>query len=131
MKTAKLQDSVLLALRLLLGALFIFAAYGKWIFLPSGATGLPAFMIGLMWFVSIAETLGAIAIIIGFLTRLAASGLGIIIIGSIFFLSLMFKWAFFTVAGAPGWDFNLLILVGLFVLISFGPGNWSIDVQRK
>ena len=82
-KTTEFQDASLLAVRLIVAAIFLFAAYGKYSYLVSGAPGAPTFMVYLLKFLIIVEPLGAIALISGFLTRWAAKGLGVIMIGAI------------------------------------------------
>ncbi len=127
----KLQDASLLLLRLSVAAVFLYASYAKWQFLSSGAEGLSAGMVYLTRFLMVVEPLGAIALIAGFLTRWAAAGLGIIMVGAIIILSFTMQASFFTAPQAPGLDYNLLILSGCIVLIAFGAGRCSVDSRWK
>jgi uncharacterized membrane protein YphA (DoxX/SURF4 family) len=125
----KFQDAALLALRLIGAAIFLNAAYVKlplWSFTPEG---MPAIMVGIMKLLTIAEPLGALALILGFLTRWAASGLSIIMVGAILVTQLVWGIGFST-ATAPGWNFPLAVLAGCIVLVTFGAGRWSIDAKR-
>ncbi len=130
MKNKTFQDTSLIALRLIIAAIFLSATYAKWGYLSIGATGASASMINLTWFVMIVEPLGAIALISGFLTKWAAAGLGIIMVGAVFVLRFTMNTALFTQTQGVGLDYNLLILGGCLVLMSFGAGRWSIDAMR-
>lgn len=130
MKNKKFQDVSLIVLRLIIAAIFLFAAYAKWGYLSIGTPGVSASMIKLTWFLMIVEPLGAIALIIGFLTRWAAAGLGIIMIGAVFVLRFTFNTTFFTQTQGVGLDYNLLIFGGCFVLLTFGAGRFSLDARK-
>ncbi|MBI4451034.1 DoxX family protein [Candidatus Woesearchaeota archaeon] len=127
----KVQDASLLLLRLIVAAIFLYAAYGKWVFLSAAPTGTSATMLYLLKFLTIVEPLGAVALLAGFLTRWAAAGLAIIMVGAIFFLRATMNVSFFTAQQAPGWDYNLLILGCCIALLAFGAGRWSVDSARK
>ena len=79
---------------------------------------------------SIAEPLGATALLLGFLTRWAAVGLIIIMLGAIYVSQFDYGIGFVTSTG-PGWNFPLLVLAVCFILAAFGPGKWSIDNRKK
>jgi putative oxidoreductase len=117
---------VLLALRLMIAAIFLSAGYAKWGFWTAAPEGMSAGMANLMKFLSIVEPLGGIALIAGFLTRWAAAGLAIIMVGAIFILQFTMQVGFTTAQGS-GWDFPLTILGGCLVLMTFGAGRWSAE----
>ena len=126
----KFQEVGLLIVRLIVAAVFLYAAYAK-LGLWSGAPeGMSDGMVNLMKFLSIVEPLGALALIIGFLTRLAASGLAIIMVGAIFIMQFVMHMGFATPQG-PGWSFPLVVFAGCIMLIAFGAGRWSVDSIRK
>ena len=79
-----LQNTALLILRITTAAIFFVAAYYKIPFWSMEPEGMSAFLLFTTRLLSIAEPLGAIAVLIGFLTRLAALGQIIILIGAIF-----------------------------------------------
>ena len=74
---------------------------------------------------SVAEPLGATAILLGLLTRWAAAGLIIILLGAIYISQFIYGLGFVTATSA-GWNFALMVLGGFLVLTAFGPGKWSI-----
>jgi putative oxidoreductase len=90
------------------------------------SSGIPAFIAIL---IIIGESFGAIGLIVGFLSRLAALGITIIMLGAIVTVHLQngffMNWAG-TQAG-EGFEFHLLAVgLGLIVLIK-GGGIWSVD----
>lgn len=124
------QNIALLALRLITAAIFLYAAYAKlplWYFEPDGMS--PTLVV-IMKLLTIVEPLGALAITVGFLTRLAASGLSVIMVGAIFVSQFVMQIGFATSTGA-GWNFSLVVLAGCVVLMAFGAGAWSVDAKRS
>lgn len=125
------QNIALLALRLIIAMIFLYAGYAK-LFIWSGTPeGVSLNMANLIKFLSIVEPLGAVALIAGFLTRLASSGLAIIMAGAIYFLYSTMNVGLFTTPQGAGWDYNLLILGGCIALAAFGAGKWSVDAMQK
>jgi putative oxidoreductase len=82
-------------------------------------------------FLSIVEPLGSLALAFGVLTRWAAAGLGIIMVGAIYYARTSLHAGVFTGPQGTGLDYNLLILAGCIVLVAFGAGGWSVDATRK
>lgn len=124
----KHQDVALLVVRLIVAAIFIQAAWAKFVFF-SDAMGMTPSMVHLMQFLAVVEMLGGIAVLVGYLTRWAACGLGIIMVGAIFYLQFWMGMGFTTATGA-GWNFPLAILAACVALKAFGPGAWSLDARR-
>lgn len=91
--------------------------------------GISQFMLFVTRLLSIAEPIGATAILFGFLTRLAASGLIIILIGAIIVMQFSYGIGFVTPTSA-GWNMPLSALGGCFILLAFGAGKWSIDNRK-
>lgn len=127
---ARSHSLSLLLLRLVVAAIFLYAGYAKWDFWSLRPEGMSAGMLNFMKFLSIVEPLGGIALIAGLLTRWAAAGLAIIMVGAIIILQFRMNVGFATPQG-PGWNFPLAILAGCIVLMAFGAGTWSVDVLRK
>lgn len=125
----KTQASALIILRLITAAIFFVAGYYKLSMWSSAPEGMSLTMVLLMKFLSIVEPIGAIALIIGLWTRLAASGLAIIMVGAVFIMQFTMNVGFVTQTGA-GWNFPLVVLAGCIVLMAFGPGSWSIDAKK-
>ena len=87
---------------------------------------MPPKMLSLMKFLSVVEPLGAVAVLSGFLTQLAALGLGIIMIGAIVLKKKMMKVPF-TAQDKTGWEFDLMNLAGCVALYFLGAGSLSLD----
>jgi len=131
--SGKFQNVALLLLRFIIAAIFLFSGTAKWIFwsgLPAGMPAMSDAMLNLMKFLSIVEPLGAIALIVGFLTWWASLGLAIIMVGAMYVLHFQMQVPFFSVQ-IPGVDYVTLILVGCLVLLAFGPGKWALDAQWR
>lgn len=90
------------------------------------SSGLPAFVAIL---IIVGESFGALGLIVGFLSRLAALGITIIMLGAIVTVHLQngffMNWS--GTAPGEGFEFHLLAVgLGLIVLIK-GGGIWSVD----
>ncbi|HMG68187.1 MAG TPA: DoxX family protein [Chitinophagaceae bacterium] len=124
------QNTSLLILRIVTAVIFYVAAYYKFPFWSSAPAGTSSFMLFTTRLLSIAEPIGATAILLGFLTRWAAAGLIIILIGAIFVSKFQYGIGFVMPTGA-GWNFPLSVLAGSVILATFGAGDWSIDKSRR
>jgi len=124
------QNAALLFLRLVTAAIFYVAAYFKFPFWSHAPEGMSPFLLFTTRLLSIAEPLGATAVLIGFLTRWAAVGLIIILIGAIYVSQFVYGIGFVTPT-APGWNMPLTALAGCVILLAFGAGRWSVDATRR
>src|SRR4051794_9100804 len=100
------QNAGLLILRIVTAVVFYVAAYFKFPFWSHAPEGISAFMLFTTRLLSIAEPLSATAVLLGFLTRWAAAGQIIILIGAIFVSQFVYHIGF-TMPTSPGWDFPL------------------------
>jgi putative oxidoreductase len=88
--------------------------------------GLPSI---LAFLIIIGESFGALGLIVGFLSRLAAFGISLIMLGAIFTVHLPngFFMNWFGTKPGEGFEFHILAIgLGLVVLIG-GAGKWSVD----
>lgn len=116
------SDWGLLALRLAIAAIFLAhgtSKFGAWKQPPQGLNKM-------MRLLSIAEPLGGVAILFGFLTQPAALGLGLVMGGAIYFKSMVWKVPFSS-SEKSAWEFDLLILASTILLLFTGAGALSID----
>ena len=131
------DDPVALILRLMLGIVFVpngaqrvlgwFGGYGASATIDAMTKqGLPAFLVVL---VMIAEFAGSIGLVVGFLTRLAALGIGCVMLGAI--LTVHGKVGFFMnwFGNQPGegFEYHLLAIAIAVAVIIKGGGLLSID----
>lgn len=126
MKLATQQNAVLLFLRIAIAAIFIHASYikfGMWNMQASAE--MSENMLLLTKFLAVVEGLGGLAVLIGFLTRWAALGLSIIMVGAIGMMQFGMGIGFASMQG-PGWNFDLIILAGSLMLAVYGPGAWGL-----
>lgn len=116
----------ILALRAVIGAIFLVHAkpkFGSW---KPQAEGQANPMAGAMRFLSIVETLGALSVLTGFLTQFAAIGLGLVMLGAIYFKVFKWKSGFMSHTGT-GWELDLIVLAGCIALATLGGGRWTLD----
>lgn len=126
--TTKSQDIALLLVRFITAAIFLYAAYAKlslWS-APPESTGMSVGMLNLMKFLSIAEPIGAAALVLGILTRVASVCLSVIMLGAIYVSQFVHGIGFSLPAG-PGWNFPLAVLASCLALAAFGAGYYSLD----
>jgi putative oxidoreductase len=76
-----------------------------------------------------AESLGAVALIAGFLTRLAALGIGSVMTVAVFMVHLPYGFFmnWFGNQKGEGFEYHLLAIAIALALIVKGGGKWSVD----
>jgi len=79
--------------------------------------------------VIIGESFGSLGLLIGFLTRIAAVGIGIIMLGAMLFVHWQYgffmKWG--SAQGGEGFEFHILAIGLALGLVILGGGKWSVD----
>ncbi len=127
-KENKLHDVTHWGIRASIGAIFIFHSIKK--FDPSWqqwliSNGLPA---ELQLPIALAEFLGGIFLISGIFTRITGSIFSVILLGAIFKIKGLDKFA----GGQfTGWEFDLVMLAACLMIIITGPGKASISYLVK
>jgi putative oxidoreductase len=79
--------------------------------------------------VIIAESFGAVGLIIGFLSRLGAFGIGLNMLGAIFMVHLPngFFMNWFGTKQGEGFEYHILAIGLCLVVLIGGGGKWSVD----
>lgn len=118
----------LLLVRLVMGLAFVLHGWPKiqnpmgWMN-AMGGSSVPSFLQALA---ALAEFGGGIALVVGFLTPIAAFGLVCQMIGALILAHIPQGHPFVS-QGGPSYELPLLYLVMAILLIALGPGKWSID----
>lgn len=90
--------------------------------------GIPAF---LAFLAIVAQFFGGIALLLGLLGRVAALGIGVVMVVAVITVhaqhGFFMNWAGTLPAGAEGWEFHLLAIALSLVVAIQGSGAWSID----
>lgn len=76
-------------------------------------------------FLGAAELAGAIAVAVGFLADWAALGLILLMLGAIYKKMVVWKTGFWG-EKSMGWHYDLIMVVMNFVIVTMGPGRWSL-----
>lgn len=119
-----------LALRAVLGIEFIVHGFPKLKNLKSTADflGSSGFKPGMFWALALGGTefFGGIALLLGFVSRIAA---GLLIISMVVATLLkIFKWKItFTKGNDAGWEWDFILLGALIALFLLGSGSYSVD----
>ncbi|MFQ5920738.1 MAG: DoxX family protein [Nitrososphaerales archaeon] len=118
-----LHDVAHWGIRAAIGSIFIFHSikkfdpgWGEWL----ASVGLPP---ELQLPIALAEFLGGIFLIAGVLSRISSGIIAIILLGAIFHIKGLDKFAGGTFTG---WEFDLVMLAGVLAIIVAGPGRVSI-----
>jgi putative oxidoreductase len=99
----------------------------------SGTMGAFTEQMGIPWIIAllviIGESLGAIGLILGFLTRFTAFGMTCIMVGAIWLVhwpnGFFMNW--FGKQAGEGFEYHLLVLAISVALMIAGGGKWSVD----
>lgn len=118
-------DWALLSLRIGVGSIFLVHGIKKWaMWSAQPSAQLPVGLLRIVRLLSIAEPLGGIATLAGFLTQPAAFGFALIMLGAIRIKGVQMKKGFY---GEGGWEFEYLLLIAAAALFVLGAGAFSLD----
>ena len=121
-------DVALLALRLVVGAAFVFHGLPKIAHPTNWATRLlPGTPAWLQIIAAFAEFGGGIALIFGIATPLFAFLIACNMVVAIFFVAIPHGAVFVSSGGAPSFELPLVYLASAFALLAAGPGGFSLD----
>lgn len=131
------HDFTLLVLRLVVGIIFFVHGSQKalgWFDGPGFDTTVETFReMGIPYFFSVlaicAEFLGSIGLIVGFLSRVAAFGIGCVMVIAVLMINLQngFLMNWLGKQNGEGYEFHLLVLAIVLALMVRGAGAWSLD----
>ena len=133
----KLNQWSLTILRIILGVIFTYHGYLK-LFAPGGFTGTVGFFTAIKiplpvfsaLLVSVVEFAGGLLLLSGILVRLVSAAL--IIEMLVAFFKVHIKQGFFISQQAYGYEFILLILASLIVVLVNGAGKYSVkEIWKK
>ena len=121
------KDLGLLALRLGIGIIFIKHGLFKWqMWGMQPSDQMPASMLTLFKILSVAEPLGGLSMIAGFLTPLAAIGMSVLMVGVIN-MKINVMHVGFIAGQTTGWELDFLVLCSALCLLFTGPGKISLE----
>jgi putative oxidoreductase len=122
---AQFADIGFLLLRLMVGAVFVSSGWSH-LTDPEGRSKSIGMSKGFTAFLGVAELAGALGVIFGVLTQLAAAGLVLLMLGAI--QKKMFDWkaGFWGKHGTDGWHYDLMLVVMNVVIVLTGGGKYVI-----
>lgn len=126
-KLTRFSDWGLLVLRL--GIAVVFFAHGmlKWgLWGMEPSEQLPAGMLTILMILSLAEPLGAIAMVVGYLTPVAAIGMGVLMLGVIN-MKINDMGVGFIAGQTTGWEMDFILLCAAVCILFTGPGKISLE----
>ena len=131
------QDFAVFVARIVLGLVMLPHGLQKLLgmFGGSGFTGTVDFFVGsgipyiVAVLIILGESLGAIGLILGFLSRLCALGIAVIMLGAIFMVHLQhgFFMNWFGSNAGEGYEYHILAVGLALVVLIKGGGKWSVD----
>jgi putative oxidoreductase len=123
---ANFTDEALLLLRLMISAVF-FTSGWKHVTDPETRSKDIEMSKGFTLFLGLAECAGALGVLFGVLTQLAAIGLILVMLGSTY--KKMFKWhtGFWGKHGTDGWSYDTMMIVMNLVIATTAGGRFVIE----
>lgn len=116
-------DAALLLLRLMVAAVFLTSGWSH-LSDPEGRSKSIGMSKGLTAFVGAAEFAGALGVLFGVLTQLAAAGLILVMLGAIQKKMFVWKTGFWGKHGTDGWHYDFMLVVMNLVIIATNGGKY-------
>jgi putative oxidoreductase len=123
---AKFVDLALLTMRLMVGVIFLTSGW-KHASDPERRSTEIEMSKGFTRFLGIVECAGAVGVIFGVLTQLAALGLILVMFGAI--QKKIFKWqiSFWGKHGTDGWSYDTIMIIMNLVIATTGGGRFVLE----
>ena len=122
---ARFEDIAILLLRLMVG--IIFASSGlSHLKDPEGRSKSIGMSKGFTVFLGAAELAGALGVMFGVLTQLAAAGLILLMLGAIQKKIFVWKTGFWGKHGTDGWHYDLMLILMNMVIITTNGGKFVL-----
>src|SRR5262249_33842297 len=122
---AQFADAGFLLLRLMVGAVFLASGWSH-LTDPEGRSRSIGMSKSFTALLGAAELAGALGVIFGVLTQLAAAGLILVMLGAIQKKIFVWKTGFWGKHGTDGWHYDLMLVVMSLVIIVTGGGKYVI-----
>lgn len=122
---AQFTDAALLLLRLIAGAIFVSSGWSH-LTHPAERGQSIGMSKGFTVFLGTAELAGALGVIFGVLTQLAAAGLILVMLGAIQKKVFVWKTGFWGKHGSDGWHYDLMLVVMNLVIIATNGGHYLL-----
>src|SRR5881392_1542087 len=118
-------DLGLLLLRLMVGIVFLSSGWNH-LKDPAGRSKSIGMNKGFTIFLGAAELAGALGVMFGVLTQLAAAGLILLMLGAIQKKIFVWRTGFWGNSGTNGWSYDTMLVVMSLVIVTTGGGNLSV-----
>ena len=122
---AQFADAGFLLLRLMVGAVFLASGWSH-LTDPEGRSRSIGMSKSFTAFLGAAELAGALGVIFGVLTQLAAAGLILVMLGAIQKKIFLWKTGFWGKHGTDGWHYDFMLVVMNLVIMVTGGGRYVI-----
>lgn len=122
---SQFSDAALLLLRLMVGAIFASSGWGH-LKNPEERSKSIGMSKGFTAFLGAAELAGALGVIFGVLTQLAAAGLVLVMLGAIQKKMFLWKTGFWGKHGTDGWHYDLMLVVMNLAILFTGGGRYML-----
>ncbi|HWG39533.1 MAG TPA: DoxX family protein [Candidatus Acidoferrales bacterium] len=122
---ARFGDIAILLVRLMVGAIFVSSGWSH-LKDPEGRSKSIGMSKSFTVFLGTAELAGALGVIAGVLTQLAAAGLILLMLGAIQKKIFVWKTGFWGKHGTDGWHYDLMLVVMNLVIITTNGGKFVL-----
>jgi putative oxidoreductase len=122
---ARFEEIAIFLLRLMVGAVFVSSGWNH-LKDPEGRSKSIGMGKGFTVFLGVAEMAGALGVVFGLLTQLAAAGLILLMLGAIQRKMFVWKTGFWGKHGTDGWHYDLMLAVMNLAIIVTNGGKFVL-----